>query len=117
MLAAYVGYKTLGLGGAVVAAAASFLPSFVMMLALLPAFDRIRNLAWARAVIQGIVPGVIGVMTVVLVRIAPHAAPDPPAIVALVVTTAVLVVWRVAPLQAMAGGALFGILRDRVWAR
>jgi len=117
MLAAYVGYKTLGLGGAVVAAAASFLPSFVMMLALLPAFDRIRNLVWARAVIQGIVPGVIGVMTVVLVRIAPHAAPDPPAMAALVVTTAVLVVWRVAPLQAMAGGALFGILRDRVWAR
>ena len=117
MLAAYVGYKTLGLGGAVVAAAASFLPSFVMMLALLPAFDRIRNLVWARAVIQGIVPGVIGVITVVLVRIAPHAAPDPPAMAALVVTTAVLVVWRVAPLQAMAGGALFGILRDRVWAR
>ena len=117
MLAAYVGYKTLGLGGAVVAAAASFLPSFVMMLALLPAFDRIRNLVWARAVIQGIVPGVIGVMTVVLVRIAPHAAPDPPAMAALVVTTAVLVVWRVAPLQAMAGGALFGILRHRVWAR
>jgi chromate transporter len=117
MLAAYVGYKTLGVGGAVVAATASFLPSFAMMLALLPAFDRIRSLAWARAVIQGIIPGVIGVMAVVLVRITPHAAPDPPAIVALVVTTAVLLVWRIAPLKAMAAGAVFGIVRDRVWAR
>jgi chromate transporter len=117
MLAAYVGYKTAGVAGAVVAALASFLPSFVMMLALLPAFDRIRNLAWARAVIQGIVPGVIGVMAVVLVRITPHAAPDPPAIAAFVVTTAVLVVWRIAPLKAMAGGAVFGVIRDRVWAR
>ena len=117
MLAAYVGYKTLGVGGAVVAAAASFLPSFVMMLALLPAFDRIRNLIWARAVIQGIVPAVIGTMAIVLVRIAPHAAPDAPAIVALIVTTAVLLLWRVGPLKAMAGGAVFGILRDRVWAR
>jgi chromate transporter len=117
MLAAYVGYKTLGIAGAIVAAAASFLPSFVMMLALLPAFDRIRNLTWARAVIQGIVPGVIGVMAVALVRMAPHAAPDAPAVVALIVTTAALLVWRFAPLKTMAGGALFGVLRDRVWAR
>jgi chromate transporter len=95
MLAAYVGYKALGIGGAVVAATASFLPSFVMMLALLPAFDRIRNLMWARAVIQAIVPAVIGIMAVVLVRIGPHAAPDAPAIVALIVATAVLLLWRV----------------------
>jgi chromate transporter len=117
MLAAYVGYKTLGLGGALVAAVASFLPSFVLMLALLPVFDRVRNLAWARAVIQGVVPGVIGVMAVALARMAPQAAPDLPAMAALVVTAAVLVVWRLAPLKAMAGGAVFGILRDRLVAR
>jgi chromate transporter len=110
-----LGYKTLGIGGAVVGALASFLPSFVMMLALLPVFDRIRNLVWARAVIQGIVPGVIGVMAIVLVRLAPHAAPDIPAIAALLATTVVLMLWRVAPLKAMAGGALFGLVRDRVW--
>jgi chromate transporter len=117
MVAAYVGYKTLGLAGALVAATASFLPSFVLMLAVLPVFDRIRNLGWARATMQGIVPAVIGVLAVVLVRMAPHAAPDLPAMVALVVTTAVLLVWRFTPLKGMAGGALFGILRDRVWAR
>src|SRR5262245_55603130 len=114
MLAAYVGYKVLGIGGAVVAAAASFLPSFILMLGLLPVFDRIRTLAWARAVMQGLVPGVIGVMAVALVRMTPHAAPDPPAIAALVVTGAVLIVWRVAPLKAMLGGSVFGVLRDRV---
>lgn len=117
MLAAYVGYKVLGVGGAIVAAAASFLPSFVLMLVLLPAFERIRNLAWARAVIQGIVPGVIGVMAVALARMTPYAAPDPLAIAVLVVTTIALVLWPVAPLKAMAGGAVFGLLRDRVWAR
>ena len=119
MVAAYVGYKTLGVGGALVAAAASFLPSFVLMLALLPVFDRIRNLAWAKAVMQGIVPGVIGVMAVALVRMAPHAAPDPPALGALAVTVVVLVLWRVAPLKVMLAGSVFGILRDRVavWGR
>jgi chromate transporter len=117
MVAAYVGYKTLGLGGALVAAAASFLPSFALMLALLPVFDRVRNLAWARAALQGIVPSVIGVMAVALARMAPHAAPDPPAIVALVVTAVALIVWRLAPLKVIAGGAVFGIVRDRLVAR
>jgi len=117
MLAAYVGYKVLGITGAVVAAAAIFLPSFVLMLVLLPVFDRIRTLTWARAVMQGIVPGVIGVMAVALVRMTPHAAPDPLAIAALVVTLATLILWRVAPLKAMLGGSVFGILRDRVGAR
>jgi chromate transporter len=116
MVAAYVGYKTLGMTGAAVAAAASFVPSFVMMLALLPLFDRVRNLAWARAVIQGIVPGVVGVMAVALVRMAPYAAPDAPSIAVLVVTAAALVVWRLAPLKVMGGGTVFGILRTAVRA-
>jgi len=116
MVAAYVGYKTLGVTGAAVAAAASFVPSFVMMLALLPVFERVRNLAWARAVIQGIVPGVVGVMAVALLRLAPYAAPDAPAIAVLVVTAVALVVWRLAPLKVMGGGTVFGILRVAVRA-
>jgi chromate transporter len=116
MVAAYVGYKTLGVTGAAVAAAASFVPSFVMMLALLPVFERVRNLAWARAVIQGIVPGVVGVMAVALLRLAPYAAPDTPAVAVLVVTVAALVVWRLAPLKVMGGGTVFGILRVAVRA-
>ena len=117
MIAAYVGYKTLGLVGALVAAAASFLPSFVLMLALLPVFDRVRTLAWARAAMQGIVPGVIGVMAVALGRMAPHAAPDPLAIAALIATAVLLVVCRLSPLTAMAGGTVLGLLRERVGVR
>ena len=116
MVAAHVGYTTLGVTGAVVAAAASFMPSFVMMLALLPVFDRVRNLAWARAVIEGIVPAVVGVMAVALLRMAPYAAPDAPAVAVLVVTAAALVVWRLAPLPVMGGGTVFGILRAAVRA-
>jgi chromate transporter len=114
MIAAYVGYKVLGVGGAIVAATASFLPSFLLMLGLLPVFDRIRNLAWARAVMQGLVPGVIGVMAIALVRMAPHAAPDPLAVAVLAATIITLVGWRITPLKAMLGGAVFGMLRDRV---
>src|SRR5262249_36187323 len=114
MLAAYVGYKVLGVGGAIVAATASFLPSFVLMLGLLPVFDRIRNLAWARAVRQALDPGVSGVMVLALVRLTPSAAPDPWAIAALVLAGIVLILWRIAPLKVMLVGSVGGILRDRV---
>lgn len=117
MLAAYVGYKVLGVSGALVAATASFLPSFAFMLGLLPVFERIRDLRWARAVMQGLIPGVIGVMAVALVRMMPDAAPDPPAVAALMVTAAVLILWRLAPLKVMAAGSVFGVLRTQPWVK
>lgn len=114
MVAAYVGYKVLGVGGAIAAAVAAFLPSFVLMLAILPAFERVRTFAWTRAVIQGIAPGVIGVMAVALTRLAPQAAPDLLAILVLIATVAVLLLWRFAPLKAMLAGAVIGVLRSRL---
>ena len=116
MLAAYVGYKTLGLTGAVVAAIAIFLPSFAMMLALLPVFERVRAITWARAALQGMVAGVIGTLGVALVRLAPHAVVDPFAVVLFVGAVTVLMVWRVAPLRMVAGGAVLGIVRRRLVA-
>ena len=117
MVAAYVGYKVLGIAGAVAAAASAFLPSFALMLAILPALDRVRDLAWTKAIIQGIAPGVIGVMGVALARMAPHAAPDPIAIVVLIATVVVMLAWRLAPLKVMAGGAVAGLVRNRLCDR
>src|SRR5256885_4941482 len=94
MIAADVGYKLAGIAGAAVAAPAAFLPSFIIMLIILPALDRVRKLAWMRAVMKGMGPAVIGVLAVSLVRMAPHAAPDPPAIVPLRGTGIGLVPWR-----------------------
>jgi chromate transporter len=111
MLAAYVGYKALGAWGAAAAATAAFLPSFVLMLAILPAFERVRALAWARAVMQGIGPGVIGVMAVALTRLAPHAVPDLLAAAALVATVIALVAWRLAPVKLMLAGSALGVLK------
>jgi len=114
MLAAYVGYKVLGVSGAIVAAAASFLPSFVLMLGLLPVFERIRTLGWARAAMQGVVPAVIGVMAIALARMVPDAAPDPLAIGMLLVAILTLICWRPAPLKVMLGGSVVGVLRERL---
>ena len=114
MVAAYVGYKVAGLAGAVVGSIAAFLPSFVMMLALLPVFDRARTLKWTRAALRGIAPAVIGVLAVSLVRLAPHAVPDVFALATLAATVVILMLWRVNTIKVMLGGAVLGIARSRL---
>ncbi len=116
MVAAYVGYKVAGIVGAVFAAAAVFLPAFMMMLAMLPVFDHVRTLVWAKAALQGIGPAVIGVIAVSLVQMAPHALPDPFAIAVLIATVIALLVWRFGALKLIIAGSVLGVLRSRLFS-
>jgi len=113
IVAAYVGYKVAGIVVAVFAAAAIFLPAFMMMLALLPVFDRVRTLVWTKAALQGIGPALIGVIAVSLVQMAPHALPDPFAIAVLIATVIALLVWRFSAFKLIIAGSVFGVLRSR----
>ena len=112
MIAAYVGYKVAGIAGAAVAATAAFLPSFIIMLIILPVLDRVRKLAWMRAVMKGMGPAVIGVLAVSLIRLAPAALPDPFAIMILAATLVALMVFRTGVFKLMIAGAAFGVLRS-----
>jgi chromate transporter len=116
MLATYVGYKTLGVVGAIVGATAIFLPSFLMMFALLPVFERVRAITWAKAALQGMVAGVIGVLAVMLTRLAPHAIVDPFSAAVFVGAATAMLFWRVAPLPMVGSGAVLGIVRRRLVA-
>ena len=111
MLAAYVGYKVAGITGAVVAAGAAFLPSFVLMLAILPVLERARTLAWTRAVMRGTAPAVVGVLAVSLFRLAPYALPDLFAGAILALSLVAVVVYRLATVRVMIAGSLLGALR------
>ena len=114
MIAAYVGYKVAGFAGATVAATATFLPSFILMLGILPILDRVRKLAWTRAVMKGMGPAVIGILAVSLIRLAPHAVPDPFAIAILIATVVALLVWRTGVFKLVMAGAVLGVLRSRI---
>src|SRR5712691_563768 len=116
MVAAYVGYKVAGFGGAVLAATASFLPSFIIMLLILPVFERVRMLAWTKAAMRGVGPAVMGVLAVFLVRMAPHALPDPVAVAVLIGTLIALLAWRIGALKLMGAGAVVGVLWSRLRA-
>jgi chromate transporter len=114
MIAAYVGYKLVGVAGAIVAAVAVFLPSFLIMLAVLPILDRVRRLAWVTAVMKGMGPAVIGVLAVSLVRLSPAAVPDPLAVALLIGTVVAAMAFRVGVFKLMIGGAVLGVLRARL---
>jgi len=114
MLAAYVGYKVAGVAGATVAATAAFLPSFVIMLTILPVLDRVRQQAWVRATMKGMGPAVIGVLIVSLVRLSPAAVPDPLALAILVGTVVGTLLLRVGAFKLMSGGAVVGMIRSQL---
>ena len=86
------------------------------MLALLPVFERVRTLAWTKAAMRGVGPAVMGVLVMFLVRMAPHALPDPLAVAVLIGTLLALLAWRLSVLQLMGAGAVVGVLRSSVRA-
>ena len=110
MLAAYVGYKLGGMAGAVVGGIAIFLPAFILMLSVLPVLNRIRELIWIKAAMRAISAAVIGIISVSLMQMAPHAAPDGFTAILMVLTVAGMLIWSLAPLPLMLGGGLIGVI-------
>ena len=114
MLAAFVGYQVASVWGAVVAAGAIFLPSFVLMLSVLPMLERVKQLTWMKAALQGVGPAVIGMIAQAILQMLPNAVPDPLTGCLALGTAGVLLVWRLSPLPLMAGGGAIGlVLRSR----
>ena len=118
MLAAFIGFKLVGVKGAAVAACSIFLPSFLMILSILPLLRKMKDLQWLKAFMRGVVPAVIGALAVSLVQMTPHAAPDPFTWVLLALTIGVMLLGKVGPLPLMSGGALIGLLsKGKAWER
>jgi chromate transporter len=109
MLAAYIGYKANGIGGAVAGATAIFLPSFIVMLSLLPILDRVRSLAWVKAAMKAIGAAVIGVLCVALTQLAPHAMTDAFTGVLFAAAVAAMLCWNAGPLKIILAGAGAGL--------
>jgi chromate transporter len=114
MLAAFVGYAVGSIWGASVAAAAIYLPSFILMLSMLPLLEYMKRLAWMQAALQGIGPAVIGMIAVAVLQMLPHAIPDLLTGALAVGTVVAMGLWGLSPLPLMASGTAMGlVLRAR----
>jgi chromate transporter len=109
-LASYVGYKLGGLTGAFVGVFSIFLPSFILILSVLPILNRFRELNWIKAAMRAISAAVIGLISVSLAHLAPYAIPDAFTALLLALTVAGMLAWSLAPLSLMLGGGFVGVL-------
>jgi chromate transporter len=93
-----------------VAGVAIFVPSFVLLLSLLPMLEHLERVAWLNAARQGMSPAIIGMIAVALLKLLPTAVSGfVPGVLALA-TVGAMVGWRVGPIPLMAVGAAIGAI-------
>jgi chromate transporter len=94
---------------AIVATAAIFAPSFVLVAALEPLIGRIRSSPWAGAALDGITMAALGLMAGVTVDLGRTAITDPLTAVVAVVALLVVLRWRPNTAWLVLAGAAIGI--------
>lgn len=70
MTTTFVGYLVYGLSGAVIATAAVFTPSFLIIVAVTPFYDRLKSAAWFTRATRGILASFVGLLFYVTVKFA-----------------------------------------------
>ena len=75
--ATFVGYQVAGLAGALVATAAIFFPSFILVLALAPSFSALRSHPWFDPGLHGALLSFVGLLVFVTVQFAGAVAWTP----------------------------------------
>jgi chromate transporter len=71
VLATFAGYRVAGIGGALLATIALFLPSTLLMLLISYYYDRLRNVRSVQDFLAGIVPAVVGLILATAITLAP----------------------------------------------
>jgi chromate transporter len=107
--ATFLGYLLGGVPAGIVATAAIFAPSFVMVAALEPLIGRIRSSPWAGAALDGITIAALGLMAGVTVDLGHTAITDPLTAVVAVVALLVVLRWRPNTAWLVLAGAAIGI--------
>ena len=112
MLAALIGWRAAGIGGAAVATIAFYVPSAALVLAVARLWARWRGSVWHTAVERGMAPVAAGLFLSGGIAVL-RASPGGPAVwVAAIATTLALLRWpKLHPVPLLLGGAvLFGVL-------
>ncbi|MDA8125893.1 MAG: chromate efflux transporter [Deltaproteobacteria bacterium] len=92
--ATFIGYKILGIIGAVVATIGIFTPSLMAIILLGRAHARIKNLRIVKAVIRGFLAGFIGLLLFVVLQFAVQSLVDWQTWVLFAVSVIYLLVWK-----------------------
>lgn len=104
--ATFIGYRLLGIGGALARSVAIFTPGALAMFVLAHQHERVRQLHWLHAMVRGIVAGFIGVLASVTIQLGLHSLTDIKTIALAVASVIVLLVAKKDPIWVILGGAV-----------
>jgi chromate transporter len=105
--ATFVGYLVGGVGGALLATLAIFLPGFAFVAALQPLVRWMRRSTWAADLLDGVNAGAVGLMAGVTWQLGREAIVDVPTVLLALAAAAVLFRWKVnSGWLVLAGGAI-----------
>jgi len=104
--AAFIGYRVLGVAGALLATLAAFTPGVAAMFVLAHLHEKIRRLQWLQATVRGVVAAFVGLLLSVTIQLGIASLTDWRAILLALVAALVLIVWKKDPIWVILGGAL-----------
>jgi len=104
--AAFIGYRVLGTGGALLATLAVFTPGVAAMFVLAHLHEKIRRLQWLQAIVRGVVAAFVGLLLSVTIQLGIASLTDWRAILLALVAASVLIVWKRDPIWVILGGAI-----------
>lgn len=109
-IAAFIGYKVMGLTGALIATVGIFLPPALLMLASAHFLSRVRNSLHVKAVLRGIRPAVIGMIAAAAWSVGSTAAPNWQSVVIFLAALMTLLRLRVNVVWIIPSAGLAGLL-------
>jgi chromate transporter len=110
ILSAFVGFWVKGLPGALVSTIFVFLPPTLMIILLIPFYQRIKEAKWMRQVIQGILAALVGFLVLVLYQMGRAAIIDGKTLGIMLAAAGALIGLRVNLLWVIAGVAAVSLL-------
>lgn len=110
-LASFLGHATAGIPGALVATFAIFLPSFLMVIGILPFWSAIRSKAGIQNALKGVNAGVVGILLAALYDpVFTSSVKESSDFIIVLVTFTVLFVFKWAPYKVVLLSAVLGYL-------
>ncbi len=109
----FVGFKTQGILGALVATMGMFLPSFIMLLGLLQIYEKVKNHPMVINFFKGIRPAIVGFLLSTALFFAINTFVDWRLVVFGIGIFVILLRFRIDPIFLIMAGALFGFILGR----
>jgi chromate transporter len=110
IMAAFIGYKVLGVFGAVIAALGTFVPSSLMLWGLIHVYRRVSSNAVVQGFLSGVMPAVAGMLLWATVFLGRSAITGPAQAVLAPFAFSLLLRFRIEPVWLILGGALVGLV-------